>query len=74
MDEIPLLNWPCCDFLSILLKPGSRFTNGILLTIKIRWKFHNAVMQSLVTRLQQNFAHAMTAQLLCQLQNFVAIC
>ena len=41
--------------------------------IQIRWKLCLPVIPLLAIRSQQIFAHAMTAQLLCHVQNFVAI-
>ena len=52
---------------------GARFTNGLLPAIQIRWKLRLAAILSMAIRSQQNFAHATTAQLLCHVQNFVAI-
>ena len=54
------------------LSAGARFTNGFLPTIQIRWKLC-LVISLLAIRPQQIFAHAMTAQLSCHVQNFVAI-
>ena len=54
-------------------RPGARFTNDFLPAIQIRWKFRLAVIPLLAIRSQQIFAHATTAQLSCQVQNFVAI-
>ena len=53
--------------------PRIYFTNDFSSTIQIWWKFHLAVTQLLVNILQQSFAHGTTAQLLCHVQNFVAI-
>ena len=41
--------------------PGDHFTNDFSITIQIRWKFHLALIQLLMTILQQNLAHATTA-------------
>ena len=43
------------------------------ITIQIQQKFHLAVIQLPMIILQQNFAHATTAQLSYHVQNFVAI-
>ena len=47
---------------------GAHFANDL-----VRWEICLVVIQSLAIRLQQNFAHATTAQLSCHVQNFVAI-
>ena len=52
---------------------GAHFTNDFSITIQIRWKFHLALIQLLMTISQQNLAHAMTAQLSCHVPNIVAI-
>ena len=52
---------------------GAHFTNDFSITIQIRWKFHLALIQVLMTISQQNLAHATTAQLSCHVPNFVAI-
>ena len=57
----------------LLNKPGASFTNVFLPVIQIRWKFRLAITQLLAIRSQHIFAHAMTAQLSCHIQNFVAI-
>ena len=54
-------------------RPGARFTNDFLPAIQIRWKLGLAVIPLLAIRSQQIFAHATTAQLSCQVQNFVTI-
>ena len=41
----------------------ARFTNNVLFTTQIRWRLRVAFIRSLVTRAQQNSAHATTAQL-----------
>ena len=46
---------------------------GILLTIQIQWKIRLTVIQSPVTKSQQNFAQDMTVQLSCHVKNFVVI-
>ena len=53
--------------------PGAHFTNDFSITIQIRWKFHLALIQLLMTISQQNLAHATTAQLSCHVPNIVAI-
>ena len=45
----------------------------IFAAIQIQWKLSLAVIPLLANILQQIFAHATTAQLLCHVQNFVAI-
>ena len=52
---------------------GARFTNDFLTAIQIWWKLHLAIIPLLAIRSQQILAHAMTAQLSCHVQNFVAI-
>ena len=51
----------------------THFTNDFSITIQIRWKFHLALIQLLMTISQQNLAHATTAQLSCHVPNIVAI-
>ena len=49
------------------------FTNDFLPAIEIPWKLCLAVIPLPAIRSQQIFAHAMTAQLSCHVQNFVVI-
>ena len=44
----------------------------ISLQNQIWWECHKTVIQFLIIRLQQDFAHVMTAMLSCHVQNFVA--
>ena len=53
--------------------PGPRFTKVFLPAIQIQWKLRLAIIPLLAIRSRQIFAHATTAQLLCHVQNFVAI-
>ena len=53
--------------------PGTRFTNGFVPAIQIRWKLRLSITPLLAIRSQQIFAHATTAQLSCHVNNFVAI-
>ena len=46
---------------------------SFLLTVHIPCKLNLVLMQLLAIRLQHNFAHGTTAQLLCHVQNYVAI-
>ena len=46
-----------------IYETGTHFTKHFYITIQIWWKFHLAVIQLLVIISQQNFTHAMTAQL-----------
>ena len=52
---------------------GAHFTNDFTITIQIRWKFHLALIQLLMTISQQNLAHATTTQLSRHVPNIVAI-
>ena len=52
---------------------GAHFTNDFLPAIQILWKLRLVVIPLLAIRSQQIFRHATTAQLSCQVQNFVAI-
>ena len=49
------------------------FTNDFLAAIQSRWEFRLIVIQLLAIRSQQDFAQATIAQLLCLVQNFVAL-
>ena len=48
------------------------FTNNALHVIQIRWKLYFALIPLLAIKSQQDFAHATTAQLSWNVQNFVA--
>ena len=54
--------------------PGTRFTNDFAIIIQMSRKLSFTVkIYSWLLLLLQNFTHAMTAQLLCPVQNFVVI-
>ena len=68
--------WICpCVVIATSTKvyPGTRFTNVILPVIQIQWKIRLAITPLLAIRSQQIFAQATKAQLLCHVQNFIAI-
>ena len=58
---------------NLLYITGTHFTNDFSITIQIRWKFHLALIQLLMTISQQNLANCTTAQLSCNVPNIVAI-
>ena len=54
-------------------RPRTHVMNDLSTTIIILWKFHAALIQVVVSWLLSNFAHDTTAELLCHVQNFIAI-
>ena len=54
-------------------RPQAHFTNHLSIIIQIWWKICFTVIQFQTMRSQQNFAHAMTAHLLCHVQKIVVI-
>ena len=52
----------------------SNFADNFFIIIQTRWQFQFAVIPFVINISLQTFAHAMTAQLSCHVQNFAAIC
>ena len=66
------LTWKCY-IRHIDTRLGTHFTNNISIKLKIRWKFHFALILIPKMWSLQIFAYDMTALLSCHVQNFVVI-